>query len=628
MCGLIAVHHPLFDISSSACTSGMKSLAHRGPDGAGQRNVSTRLGTFSMGHRRLAILDLTDSGSQPMVDCKNENVIIFNGEIYNFRQLRIQLAQAGSLFRGNSDTEVILAGYREWGAEVFDRLRGMFAIVLWDSKRQQIIVARDHAGMKPLYWYQNNNVLVFASEARAIIDTKLLQPSLNHNAITSFLSFGSVLEPNSIFKKIEMFPAGSWACFKLNQEVSSPVVSSFWEFPKMINNEPTFDFQAGLQNSVMGHLESDVPTGVFLSSGIDSTAIAEAASSIVGQQLRTLTIGFGGAYAFDETSIANETALRLKSHHETIVVSESEARKEVETWLYCLDQPSLDGFNTYLVSKAAVSAGLKVALSGLGGDELFGGYNGFRTIPKLVKKSNCLKFIPGKIRQCLVRLMLTGRSEPEIGRALDFAKSIDSQLSIFFAKRRLFSELELLSLRGGAFSDEGYVIPIGRKVPEAVLQEVDLPAAISAFESSFYMRDTLLRDSDISGMAHGLEIRMPFLDRDLMEAALQLPKSVRMGDFSIQKPALVAVAGQRTKELAKMSKRGFSLPYAMWIRGPLRELFEEGVESAIRGGIICRAPARKLFDQFVAGRLPDRYWSRVWALGSLGHWLSRMGTGE
>jgi asparagine synthase (glutamine-hydrolysing) len=618
MCGLIAVHHPSQEIAHSACALGMNALVHRGPDGAGQRDVTTRLGSFSMGHRRLAILDLTDAGAQPMVDPKTENVMVYNGEIYNFRQLKTQLSQLGCQFRGNSDTEVVLAGYQVWGTEVFERLRGMFAIVLWDSNLQQIVVARDHAGMKPLYWY--------ASEAQALTKTKLFQPSLNQNAVTNFLSFGSVLEPNSIVKNVQMLPAGSWASFELgHDQVSVPVIENFWEFPKRASESSTFDFRLGLEESVKGHLESDVPVGVFLSSGVDSTAIAEMASKFCGPQLRTLTIGFGGTSAIDETSIAEETARRLGACHQTVIVTEDEARKEVEHWLSCLDQPSLDGFNTYLVSKAAINAGLKVALSGLGGDELFGGYSGFRTIPKLVQKTKYLRLIPRSIRQQLAMWMFRGKSEAERGKAMDFARNIASPTSILFAKRRLFSDHELLSLRESSSpSSDRFGVPTGRKIPDAVLQLEDIPAAISAFEASFYMRDTLLRDSDISGMAHGLEIRMPLLDRDLMEAALQLPKSVRMGNSSAQKPALVSAAGPRTKELSTMSKRGFSLPYANWIRGPLRDLFEEGVESAILGGLVSRVPARRLFDSFVSGRSRDADWSRVWALGSLGHWLKRM----
>jgi asparagine synthase (glutamine-hydrolysing) len=625
MCGIAVVFHRNPSSARNACEKAVGALVHRGPDCGGLLEIPTNMGSLFLGHRRLAILDLTPSGAQPMVDDTTGNAIVFNGEIYNFRSLRKELENAGKRFRGTSDTEVLLLGYGHWGTDLFDKLRGMFALAIWDAREKQLVLARDHAGMKPLYWHQSDEHFVLASETQAIVKTNLFSPRINRRGLTSFLAYGSVLEPDSIIEGISMLEAGCWASLKLDHTFAPPKHHVYWKLPNGLDHSSTFDFAAGLRNSVLGHLESDVPVGVFLSGGVDSTAIAETVSKLGDRDVRTFTIGFNDDSSIDETSIAEETARQLKTIHESVFITEQIARQNVENWLTCLDQPSLDGLNTYLVTKAARGIGLKVALSGLGGDELFGGYRSFRKIPSLMRMARPLRLIPSPLRQMLVSTMMLGQSTSRRGRALDYAKNISSLEHILFASRRLFSDSELNSLcRINSNKLRESVMPALRRIPKVVNQAEDIPAAIAAFEACFYMKDTLLRDSDISGMAHGFEIRLPLLDRDLMEAAIRMPQNLRMGDRTINKPVLVGAAGPRTKEVSKLKKRGFSLPYARWIRGPLLELFEQGIESAIQRGVVERKPAIGLFESFRAGNTDDKDWSRIWALGVLGNWLNRM----
>lgn len=625
MCGIAVVWHPSPTIARQRCRAATEAMAHRGPDDAGLLSIAAPEGTLVLGHRRLSILDLSPAGAQPMLDNRTANAISFNGEIYNFRALRKDLEAQGHRFRGHSDTEVLLLGYAEWGSAVFDRARGMFAVALWDAGSKCLLLARDHAGMKPLYWTIDNGVLLAVSEVRAGLASGALELVIDRAGLAGLLAYGSVPEPRTIIQGLRMLPAGSCLKIDLRRSPRVTMLDEFWKLPTEVDPPASRqDLRHLLDRSVAMHLESDVPVGVFLSSGIDSTAVAESAARQVGGNLRTFTVGFSHNVALDEAAIAEQTALRLGTEHQTVYLSDEDAIQQAEAWTRAIDQPCLDGFNTYLVSRAARAAGLKVALSGLGGDELFGGYSTFRRIQRLWPYARLVRLLPRRVRSRLAAVLLCGAADTVRRKGMESAADADSLPALVLRSRRLFSDYELR--RFGLIPTElgltESYLPFERPIPPVSVAN-DIPAAVAVMEAEFYMRDTLLRDSDVSGMSHGLEIRMPLLDRDLMDVTLRLPKRWRMERRGGSKPMLVAAAGPRTLEVSAMPKRGFSLPYAEWLHGPLRHLFQSGLDTVSRE-FVLPSLSLKSFG-FSSANATDRTigWSRFWTLGVLGLWYRK-----
>ena len=625
MCGITIVWDRDRQRAATACRRATDMQQHRGPDAEGFLTIPLSCGSLALGHRRLAILDLSAAGAQPMVDSKTENAIVYNGEIYNFRVLRKELESKGAVFSSNSDTEVLLLGYREWGTEVFDRARGMFAVVIWDAHRRSLILARDHAGMKPLYLHLDPNQLVVASELQAIVNSGIVEKNINKSSLAGLLAYGSVPEPLTMIEDVAMFPPATWARIDLSDSPRLVEQAQYWSFPAEVEQNQKTDFRDMLDASVRGHLESDVPVGVFLSGGIDSTAIAAAAMRQGTGKLQTLTVGFAGHTSIDETAIAQETASQLGTEHQVVTVRGADALDQASSWMQSIDQPSLDGFNTYLVSHAASECGLKVVLSGLGGDELFGGYSSFRSLPRLHYWSRLARVIPPSIRRWIAYYGLFNATPTTRYKIADMASQLGSLVSLALGRRRLFSDRELhhFDLESTSLGLTQLYLPTNRKAPD-LSEGSDLSAAVAATESNYYMRDTLLRDSDINGMSHSLEIRLPLLDRDLMTAALQMPTQQRMSRDGINKPRLVEAGGPHVRSLAKNTKRGFSLPYDTWIRGPLDELVQESIEVVADSGLLAPQGLQKTLATYRCSRHGASPWSRIWTLTVLGQWLRRL----
>lgn len=624
MCGLAGIVGAYSREVAGRSIQAMTSLqAHRGPDDEGIELLDSGVGCVALGSRRLAILDLTSAGHQPMRDEVNGNTLAYNGEIYNFPELRDELIAKGHTFTGRGDTEALLIGYREWGIGILDRLRGMFAFAIWDARDKKLIVARDHLGIKPLYYALTSDGFLCASEVKALLAGGLVDPSLDRRALAGFLAYGSVQEPLTIIEQVKALGAGCWMEIDAHGKIAR--TQRYWDFPS-IEEDPSSESQLVtegrelLERSVKRHLLSDVPLGVFLSSGIDSTSIAGIAKKTSDHDVHAFTVSFPGAGDLDEEPIAAATAQRLGLVFHPIAVDGDTALEWASAGLASMDQPAMDGLNTYIVSRAVREAGLTVALSGQGGDEVFGGYNSFSLVPKLHRFGVATSFIPRGIRSPvasgLVRPFGAVRSE----KIRDIA-SVSDIADMYCMFRRSLSDSDMRAL-GYVASDLG----LNRNFHDPSLEprgsiQGDPIASVARLETMFYLGNTLLRDGDVFGMANSLEIRVPFLDRDVVDWAFRIQGSTLLPTTGRPKHLLRQMCSDVLgADQLERPKRGFGLPVGSWMKGPLAKLKEESISTAIDSGFVTADGIRLIEKRYSQ----DRYrsaWTRIWTVVALGRWL-------
>jgi len=541
--------------------------AHRGPDGEGFWTSRDRILMF--GHRRLAIIDTGPSGAQPMTDTTGRWTINQNGEIYNYRALRRELEDLGRTFATNSDTEVLINVIAQWGEDGLKRLRGMFAFALWDDQEKELWLARDPYGIKPLYVAEVGDVLWFASQARALAECAPVSPRRDPAALVGYYVWGSVPEPFSWWADIRPVAAGQ--VMRIRAGGRPPSSRQYYSVSAQFTGaiaEPMSRsmLRTTLRDSVRQHLVADTDVGVFLSSGVDSNVLASLAAPEV-KGLKTITLAFReyeGTHN-DEAPLAEQAARALGSEHHTVRIDKEEFEDLLPDFFRKMDQPTIDGLNTYLISRVAKKQGLKVVLSGLGGDELFGSYPSFQQIPPLL---NMAKAMPG--------LVTIGRIIQSASREL-FPKFYYSKLASVLAcsgnildaymLRRCVYQLEGLDL----ILDQQWLEAGLVRLQEARSQDIVLEplrhaswrAQISALESCTYLRNQLLRDADWAGMAHGVEIRVPYVDRVVLETLGPVIGS----SYPLQKSDLLAVPDALPAELSWRKKTGFISPAHEWATG-------------------------------------------------------------
>ena len=550
-------------------------MQKRGPDGAGLwLSLDRRTG---LAHRRLAIIDLSDTGAQPMSTPDGRLVITFNGEIYNYRELRRELEGEGHVFRSQSDTEVLLHLYAERGPDMVHALRGMFAFGIWDTVERKLFLARDPFGIKPLYYADTGGTLRFASQVKALLAGGAIDQAPEPAGSTGFLLWGCVPEPFTLYRNIRALPAGSTLTVaqgatgepKTYFSVREEFVRA-QEEAKPFRPEDRAALGDALLDSVRHHMVSDVPVGVFLSSGIDSTLIATLAARHERAALRTLTLGFAEyrGRQDDEVPQAERTAAALGARHETHWISRDVFRGEFERILEAMDQPTTDGINTYLVCRAAAQAGIKVALSGLGGDELFGGYPSFADVPKLnrlIPAGNAVRQIGGIARRVSSPLLGLFTS-PKYAGLLEYGGSVEGA---YLLRRALFMPWEI-----GSVLD-----PVAVRVGLERLQTLPALATsaqglrtdharVAALEMSWYMRNQLLRDADWAGMAHSVEVRAPLVDAQLFR---RIAPWLVSGAVPRKSDAAATPAALLPEDLAQRPKTGFSVPVGEWVPGDAAE---------------------------------------------------------
>jgi asparagine synthase (glutamine-hydrolysing) len=627
VCGIAGILSPDPVRARDALARMVPALAHRGPDGEGAVTVEMGGIHAALGMRRLAIIDLSPAGRQPMVHPATGDVLVYNGETYNFADLRAELEREGEGFRGQSDTEVVLHGLARWGPAAVDRVRGMYAWAFLDRRAGRLLLGRDPLGIKPLYMARAGADLLFASEVRGLLASGVVPRRIDRAGAASMLAYGAVQEPRTIFEGITAVPPGAVLAIDLaGGRVGEPRVISRWRFPAP---DPSMDearavgaVRETLEASVRDHLVSDVPVGVFLSSGIDSTIVASLAARHAGR-LRTFTVGFSEDPDLSEAPLAHRTAADLGVDHTEITVSGAEGLAGAEGWLSALDQPSMDGLNVYLISGAVRARGIVVALSGQGGDELFGGYSVISDVLRAARALRPLAWLPAGMRGGMAALATAGRAGAVRAKAIDMARARPDLLELYLHRRRLMSAAQLaaLGLDCPSLGLERSCVPPEAMREEGLLVAGDPVASLSRLESRLYLGNTLLRDGDANGMSHGLEIRVPFLDRHMLELVYSIPGRVLMPRPRAGKHLLrAAFSGLIRPELANQRKRGFVLPMRRWMLGPLREPCEAFLGVLRGSGVVEPAGVDGVWQAFL--REPQSpAWTRALTLCVLGRYL-------
>lgn len=541
-------------------------MIHRGPDGKGLWiSPDQRVG---LAHRRLAIIDLSENGAQPMASNDGRYQIIFNGEIYNFQELRSELILKGLGFRGHSDTEVLLTLYAQYGEKMCSLLRGMYAFAIWDTLEQSLFLARDPFGIKPLYWHDDGETIRFSSQVKSLLAGGGIKPQEEPAGVVGYWLWGAVPEPFTLYQDVLSLIPGTWLKIHRGRKHTTGSFQSLMDLfgEKDAAPSPYLDLRNALLESIRHHLIADVPVGVFLSAGIDSSTILALAAEC-GVALHSVTLGFKEyqGSSSDETRVAELVARKYGAKHETVWLTQKDFETKLDHYIASMDQPSLDGLNTYLVAGAAAQTGLKVALSGLGGDELFGGYPSFHQVPKIHQLGKALArapFLAKAVRQASAPILRQFTSEKYAG-LLEYGSTWEGAYMLRRTARMPW-ELESIEVLDKQTISTGLERLAKYYQSDQQLNELgDSFATVSYLELTQYMRNLLLRDADWAGMAHSLEIRVPFLDIPLLQYLVQqrnLGKTLRKKDIPlVTQPAL-------PDEIVNRKKTGFKVPIERWAR--------------------------------------------------------------
>lgn len=576
--GIYAYHYAANPVDGEELRRIRDHMTARGPDGVGEwYSPDQRLG---FGHRRLSIIDLSERGAQPMASADGKLVVTFNGEIYNYQDLRASLTKKGYIFRSQSDTEVLLHLYAEKGEAMVSELRGMFAFALWDADKRAVLLARDPYGIKPLYYADDGWTLRFASQVKALLAGGQVSRSPEPAGWVGFCLFGSVPEPFTTYQEIRVVPAGSIVWI---DRLGTHAAKSYFSIAEMYlrgeanvtrlsEEDRCMLAREAFLDSVRQHLIADVPVGAFLSSGIDSSALLGLMRDAGQQDIQTVTIAFEefrGRFV-DETPIAKEVAALYGAQHTTRVVTEQEFREDLPKILEAMDQPTIDGVNTWFVSKAARELGLKVAISGLGGDELLGGYPSFRDLPRCVHALAVPARLPGLGR--LIRKMVSGFPHlfsilnPKAAGLLQYG---GTYAGAYLLRRGLFMPWELDKVIGGNTARMGLRRLLPLRHINAQLQPKPRTSfgKVAALESCLYMRNQLLRDTDWASMAHSLEVRVPLVDATLLGrlAAITSKNGLKHKRLLANSPRVPL-----PDKLVNRLKTGFETPLQIWLQRDAR----------------------------------------------------------
>lgn len=569
------------------------ALQHRGPDDQGVYISSNR--QVALAHTRLSILDLSPAGHQPMRSTNGRYWITFNGEIYNFLELRRQLVSQGAQFHSQTDTEVILKLYQQFGTDCVHHLRGMFAFAIWDDQEKTCFLARDPLGIKPLYYWLKDSTLVFASELKSILATRLPPLSLSMEGLYGYLISGSVPEPHTLIEGIHGLPAGHWLQWQSGQISQHPYWQVQFTPEAMDRPEAVQKTRAALIDSIGHHFVSDVPVGIFLSGGIDSTAVVALARQTQTEELRTYSIAFEER-DWNEGDVASKVAHIFHTEHTEYKITASLGRELFPQYLAAIDQPSIDGFNTFCVSQLARKDGTKVVLSGLGGDELFGGYQSFQKVPQMVRLSQQLQVIR-PLRMAMGMGLESWGTSSRLKRLGDWLQQSPTSTAAYRSLRGIFSHGEACAIIQQYLPDRGLPMRGGHS---SLLEAPSLEDEVSLLEISCYMRNQLLRDNDVMSMACGLELRVPFVDRHLMEAIASIPSAIRLAPG---KQLLIQAVPELPSWVVNRPKQPFAFPFEQWLTGEWRDLLPD-------------------FDGNKS-KIPLT-WYRRWSLSILQHWWQKV----
>ena len=631
ICGIISLTNQPLTASILQKLGRMNdALAHRGPDDAGIWHNET----VALGHRRLAIMDLSVAGHQPMLSPDNQTIIVFNGEIYNYQNLKNQTPQYN--YRGNSDTETLLAVYQKDGSEMLNQLNGMFAFAIWDEEKKRLLIARDHLGIKPLYYAVKDGLLIFASEIRALLASDLIPKRLNKNTLGAYLRYQTVYAPETLVEGVFMLMPGH------SMEIGNGKIKTapFWTFEaSQISNSKfqipstssnfklqTTNYQKlvrkTLRETIDRQMMSDVPFGAFLSGGIDSSVVVGLMREVTSGDIDTFTISFAEKQ-FDETRYAKAISDRFQTKHHEIRLTPDDFLNDLPDALNALDHPSGDAVNTYVVAKATKKQGIKMALSGLGGDELFGGYPIFKQSERL-NKMGFLNHVPQVMRHSagqMLKKMAPSVQSQKIAAVLSL-ETIEP-MAAYDIFREIFNSEQRQNLLKNGYADV-FQNPLKHSQQiskNLTVNDLELYSQVSIAEMNGYMQNVLLRDSDQMSMASALELRVPLLDIELVKLVLRIPDAYKKGVGS--KPLLVAsVSDLIPASFFDRPKMGFVLPFDGWMRHELRDFCAKHLNNLADRSEFEGAAIRDLWQAFL-DRKKGVSWSRLWTLVALGHWLEK-----
>lgn len=619
MCGIAGILHfnrqPVDPISIQRITDAM---AHRGPD-AGNFLAEENI---ALGHRRLSIIDLSEAANQPFTDNSGRYVMVFNGEMYNFMDVKKLLPDYK--FHTSGDTEVLIAAFAKWGPDCIRHFKGMFAFAIWDRQEKELTVMRDRLGVKPLYYYIDTEQFVFASEIRAVLASGQVKRSVNKNALQELFSYQSAGGLFSAINGIAELEAGTYMNVK-DGKIDKKI---YWDIAKA--PQAGFDFndvkgtqqhiRGLLANAVERRLVSDVPVGAFLSGGIDSSAVVGLMAETGSAPPNTFTIGFTEK-EFDESGYAATVAKKFNTHHSSILLKPTVFLDELENALNAMDTPSADGINTYVVSKAIRQSGITVALSGVGGDELFAGYPFFRQFLALQKRGQYYKgtHLMRKSIAALVGLGSSNRKKrmqqiigaPSAG--IEYMYPVSRQILSPAMLRRLttFHDFKM--------EDTGLFKELDSRHQD-IAQYPPL-SQVSIAEYLGYTQHTLLKDTDQMSMAVSLEVREPFFDHELIEFVLAIPDKIKYPVFP--KSLLVESLGPLLPpEIVHRKKQGFVFPWNDWMKKELRNFCELRLQRLGQRSFINEKALNKYWQRFLAND-PSVRWPELWMFVVLEHWMEK-----
>lgn len=593
-----------------------QAMLHRGPDDG---NILA-LGSACLGHRRLSIIDTTSRGRQPFLNEAQNILLAANGEIYNYQTLRKEFISQGHSFVSDSDSEVILHAYEAYGEDFLHHLRGMFAFSIYDHRSLTLVLARDRFGIKPIYYAAKRGRLIFASEIKALLASGLVERDLDFESLDHYLSLGYVPPPRTIFKEIQALPPAHL----LTYQQGRLEIRNYWDItsvPKQLltSEQMIAGLRHQLEQSIRHHAVSDVEVGAFLSGGMDSSAIVGLWNQILKTPIRSFSIGFDtGPSRLNELFYAKRMAQHFNTLHQEVIIRGTDIRSEVNRFIYAMDQPSFDGINTYFVSKMTHEQGLKVALSGLGADEIFGGYSTFRFIPFIANGLPFWNKIPTEIKISLSGLLakiMAMRGGQTRAKKMEQISKVSTLSDLYALMRQNLGQEDKSKLYH--FPSSG-----GFPFPEERMEEKSLSPWewVSYLEMQNYLNWRLLRDTDAMSMAHSLEVRVPFVDHELVEYIWSLPHGWEKKWGYPKRLLKAALKDILPSEILERPKQGFQLPMGDWMKAELREVVEDTLSeySVNKRGLFHSKGIRELYRGFLQHRYP---YESLWQFVVLELWL-------
>ena len=622
MCGIAGIVSSQLDAPTrnTAVRRMVARLRHRGPDDHGIFSEATA----TLGMTRLAIID-PEHGQQPMTSPDGRFTLVFNGAIYNYRELQPALAALGWDFRTQCDTEVLLAAFSLQGAACLHRLRGMFAFAVWDARERTLFAARDPIGIKPLYYAQLPDAgVIFASELNGLLASQQVTREIDPVSAAEYLAWFSVPAPRTIYRGIANLPPGHALQVDAGGRCTT---AAWWHLPDSRNPGVAaasyHDFVHGLrhqlEDTIRAHRVADVPVGAFLSGGMDSTAIVGLMTRSGAARLKTFSLIFGES-GFSEQAGARLAAQAFGTEHHEEMITGAQVAADLPRILASFDQPTGDGINTWYISQTARRGGVKVALSGLGGDELFGGYPSFRDLPRLNRLLPLWRRLPAALRTRILAA-LHARRGTRARKFGDFLTSARDLHELAALQRRVLPETVRLPLHVPEVRAQAERLgPLHPMLDDftAELAGASDFQIISAWELRTYMADVLLRDSDVFSMAHSLEVRVPFVDRVLLDWLWPQPDHFKYDPRQTKRALADATADLVPAAIRHRPKQGFALPFAHWMRAELRPFLDDTFSPAALAACPWLLPeaATRVWQDFKTGSDP-RAWSRVWTLAML-----------